>query len=91
MAFKSNVWNQLKNLTKGELIAALERDGWKEEVRGGGAERLFVKTNPDGTHRRVAIHFHHANDTMGRGLLTALLRDVGWSEANLVRLKLIKR
>lgn len=90
MAFKPNVWNQLKNITKGELIAALGRDGWQEEVARGSSERLFIKANPDGSHRRIAIHFHHAKDTMGRGLLTALLEDAGWSEADLVRLRLIK-
>jgi predicted RNA binding protein YcfA (HicA-like mRNA interferase family) len=62
MAFKANVWSQLKNLTKGEFISALERDGWQEEVTGGGSERLFLKANPDGTHRRIAIHFHHAKE-----------------------------
>jgi predicted RNA binding protein YcfA (HicA-like mRNA interferase family) len=91
MAFKPNVWNQLKSLTKGEFISALERDGWQEEVTGGGSERLFLKATPDGTHRRIAIHFHHSKDTMGRGLLTALLQDTGWTDADLVRLKLIKR
>ena len=91
MAFKPNVWNQIKNLTKGEFIGALERDGWREEVTGGGSERLFLKTNPDGTHRRIAIHFHHGKDTMGRGLLMALLQDTGWSDADLFRLKMIRR
>ena len=91
MAFKANVWNQIKNLTKGEFISALERDGWQEEVTGGGSERLFLKPNPDGTHRRIAIHFHHAKDTMGRGLLMALLQDTGWTDTDLVRLKLIRR
>ncbi len=91
MALKPNVWNQLKSITKGELITALKRDGWYQEVTGRGSELLFLKPNPDGTHRRVAIHFHHAKDTMGRGLLTALLEDVGWTEADLVRLKLVKR
>ena len=91
MAFKPNVWSQLKNLTKGDFITALARDAWEEEVTRGSSERLFVKANLDGTHRRIAIHFHHANDTMGRGLLTALLEDTDWSEADLIRLKLIKR
>lgn len=91
MAFKPNVWKQLKGITKGELIAALKRDGWLQEVTGGGSELLFLTPNPDGTHRRVAIHFHHGKNTMGRGLLTALLEDIGWTEADLLRLKLVKR
>ncbi len=35
MALKPNVWNQLKSITKGELITALKRDGWYQELQAG--------------------------------------------------------
>lgn len=94
MAFKPNIWNQLKSLTKGELIKALEADGWKEESRSAtsGSIRAFLKPKPQGQsgHERVEIHYHKSSDTMGRGLLNDLLDDIGWTEADLIRLKLAK-
>ena len=93
MAYPANIWSQLKSLSKGDLISALQRDGWSEAPRShsSGSVRLFLKPNPDGTHRRVAIHFHASNDTMGRALLTGLLEDIGWTVSDLVRLKLVRR
>jgi predicted RNA binding protein YcfA (HicA-like mRNA interferase family) len=93
MAFKPNVWNQLKNLSKGELISALERDGWQKEgsSHSAGSIRLYIKYDPTGIPaERVEIHYHHASDTCGPKLLKALLADTGWSESDMRRLKLLK-
>ena len=76
-----------KNTTKGELCAALERDGWVCDM-GGGSAVIYRKPGPPTL--RVSIHFHRATDTMGAKLLTGLLQDTCWSEADLRRLKLIK-
>lgn len=94
MAFPQNAWNQLKNLSKGDFISALERDGWKESPpsHSSGSIRLYIKFAADGKTPllRVEIHFHHASDTCSPKLLKALLADTGWSEQDMRRLKLIK-
>jgi predicted RNA binding protein YcfA (HicA-like mRNA interferase family) len=93
MAFNSDVWNQLKNTSKGELISALERDGWQKEVssHSAGSIRLYIKYDPTGIAAgRVEIHYHHASDTCSPKLLKGLLTDIGWSDNDMRRLKLLK-
>lgn len=43
--------------------------------------------HPDG--RRVGIHYH-PQKTYGANMLRALLNDIGWTPADMRRLKLIK-
>jgi predicted RNA binding protein YcfA (HicA-like mRNA interferase family) len=85
MAFSSNVWDQIKGTTAGELISALERDGWRLEPNCKGA--ILVYRHADG--RRIGIHYH-PKKTYGAKPLKGLLADMGWEEADLKRLKLIK-
>ena len=40
--------------------------------------------------RRVVIHYH-PKKTYGPGLLKDLVRDIGWTDDDLIRLKLIKK
>ncbi len=80
---KPDIWSQLKNVTADKLIHALENDGWR--LRGGsGSRRIYLKGQ-----RLVSIHYHPKKG-YGRDLLSDLLRDIGWSEKDLRRLKLIK-
>jgi predicted RNA binding protein YcfA (HicA-like mRNA interferase family) len=83
--FCQNVWKQLKNKTTDDLIAALLKEGFKldDEVR---TERIY--RHPDG--RKVSIHYHKSSETYGPKLLKALLEDIGWTEEDMERLKLIK-
>lgn len=85
MSFPKNVWDQLKAITSGELIAALEKDRFvpDEQLR---SERIY--RHPDG--RRVSVHYHTGSKCYGRGLLKSLFKDTGWSEDDMRRLKLIK-
>ena len=83
MAFSRNVWDQLKSITAKNLVRALQRDGWAEE-EPSGATLGFVK---DGL--RVVIHYHPSK-TYGAKLLKTLIADIGWTETDLQRLKLIK-
>ena len=86
MAFPPDVWGQLKNRTADDLVAALTRDGWALDTASGSA-RIFRKAaSPP---RRVSIHWH-PKKTYGPKMLQALLHDIGWSEDDLRRLKLIK-
>ena len=91
MACSRPIRNQLKGLTLEELAKALKRDGWIEESRAG-ATIGFIKTTANGaaTRRRVVLHVHPGK-SFGPRLPRALLNDIGWSEDDLVRLKLIRR
>jgi len=68
-----------------KLISALLKDGFvlDENVR---TERIY--RHPDG--RRVSIHYHTGKTTFRPGLLKSLLKDIGWTEEDMRRLKLIK-
>ena len=85
MSFPKNVWDQLKNITTRELIAALEKDGFRpdEELK---TERIYK--HPDG--RRCSIHYHKGSKCYGPKLLKGLFKGIGWSEKDLRRIKLIK-
>jgi predicted RNA binding protein YcfA (HicA-like mRNA interferase family) len=86
MAFAPNIWNQIKNTTADEFKKALERDGFAMEGKSG-AVLAFFKTGPP--RRRITIHYH-PKKTYGAKLLQGLIDDVGWTEDDLRRLKLIK-
>jgi predicted RNA binding protein YcfA (HicA-like mRNA interferase family) len=79
-----DTWRQIKNVTTNKLIRALEKDGWvQDETRGA----VLVYRHPDG--RRVTVHYHPSK-TYGANLLKALLDDIGWTEDDMRRLKLIR-
>lgn len=84
MKFLKNTWDQLKNKSADDLISALVKDGWMLDETAG-AEQVY--RHPDG--RRVSIHYH-PKMTYGRKLLKSLLEDIGWTESDMRRLKLIK-
>lgn len=88
MAFPSHVWNQLKNLTAKEIIKALERDGWHADPTSRGADIGYIKAGQS-NRRVVNIHFH-PKKTYGPKTLNAILDDIGWTEDDLRRLKLIR-
>lgn len=81
---KPQVWGQLKDTTADELIDALKKDGWAPHPTGGFFRRVFVKG-----FKLVSIHYH-PHKAYGPDLLKNLLRDIGWTEKDLKRLKLIK-
>lgn len=85
MSFSKNAWDQLKNKSADDIISALLKDGFvlDDNVR---TERIY--RHPD--CRKVSIHYHSGNKTYGPGLIKALLEDIGWSEADMKKLKLIK-
>jgi predicted RNA binding protein YcfA (HicA-like mRNA interferase family) len=87
MAFAQHVWNQLKSVTADELIAALKRDGYQQDPASADATIAYIKAGSPS--KRIVIHYH-PRKTYGPKLLKALLADIGWSEAEMRRLKLIK-
>ena len=91
MAYSRAIWNQLKGLTVEEIAKALKKDKWTQESRAG-ATIGFIKTSANGAavRRRIVLHVH-PRKTFGPRLLQALLDDIGWSEDDLLRLKLIRK
>jgi predicted RNA binding protein YcfA (HicA-like mRNA interferase family) len=90
MAFPPNVWNQLKNLTADDLISALLRDGWVKDPSSKGAILAYIKRDQTGKPiNRIGIHYH-PKKTYGAKLLNSLLGDIGWTEDDMRRLKLIR-
>jgi predicted RNA binding protein YcfA (HicA-like mRNA interferase family) len=85
---KKVVWDQLKNITAGDLKQALHKDrlnGWYPDETASSA---IVYRN-DLTGKIVSIH-NHPHKTYGSRQLKELLKDIGWTEEDLKRLKLIK-
>ena len=85
MSLPDNVWKQLKNKSVDKLISALVKDGFRLDAKVR-TERIY--RHPDG--RRVSIHYHSGSKTYRPGLLKKLLEDIGWTEDDMRRLKLIK-
>ena len=82
------IWDQLKNITAGELKQALDKDrvnGWYSDETGSSAT---VYRN-DLLGKVISIHTH-PHKTYGPGQLKELLKDISWSEKDLKRLKLVK-
>ena len=91
MSFSPEIWSQLKSITAKEIIKALNRDGWAEELRRG-ATRCFSKQAANGTGRRLRVVVHyHPKKTYGTKLLQGVLDRTGWGVDDLVRLKLISK
>jgi hypothetical protein len=61
----------------------MEKDGWQIRPTGSSSRRVFVKGS-----RLVSIHYH-PHKAYGPDMLKDLLRDIGWTEKDLGRLKLI--
>jgi len=83
-SYSPNAWNQLKNISPEASVKALLKDDWVHEETSGAIQAY---RKPDGT--RVTIHYHPGK-TYGAGLLKDLLKDIGWSESDMKKLKLIK-
>jgi predicted RNA binding protein YcfA (HicA-like mRNA interferase family) len=85
---RKEIWDQLKNITSGEILQALEKDrvnGWYSDETGSSA----VVYRNDTQGRIVSIH-NHPHKNFGAKQLKELLKDIGWEENDLKRLKLIK-
>ncbi len=87
MAFSKSVWDQLKATTADELIAALKKDGYQQDPASADATIAYIK--PGNPPKRVVIHYH-PRKTYGPKLLKGLLADIGWTEGDMRRIKLVK-
>jgi predicted RNA binding protein YcfA (HicA-like mRNA interferase family) len=84
VSFHPHVWNQLKKLTAEDLIDALVKDKWEHDETSGA-----VQAYRHSSGKRVTIHYH-PRKTYGPKFLKGILHDIGWSESDMKRLKLIK-
>lgn len=90
--YSKEVWEQLKGKSLSDIVHAMTRDGFVADyelpdVRGHKSAICTYVRARDG--RKVTIH-RHPRVTYGPGLLKKILDDVGWSEGEMKRLKLIK-
>jgi predicted RNA binding protein YcfA (HicA-like mRNA interferase family) len=90
MAFSQDTWNQIKAITADDLIAALEKDGYRKDPASKNATIAYIRRATPRSDR-VVIHYHPGK-TYRPKLLVSLLAEAGWTtEADLERVGLIKR
>ncbi len=75
----------LQNLTARDWITAVEHDGFKPRKDQGSHHNY---KHADG--RRVLIMYHNLGDTFGPRTIKKIIKSVGWNEADLKRLDLLK-
>ena len=73
-----------KSLTVREIVSALERDGFYLHHQRG-SHRTYKKG-----HLRVDVPYHRPGQTFPIKTLLSIIKDAGWAEDDLKRLKLIK-
>ena len=80
---------KLKNVTTQSFIRALEKDGFVLKRKSGkGSHRLYQ--HPE-TGVKVRVPYHHAGEALRPGILHDLIKDVGWTGEDLIRLRLVRR
>ncbi len=78
--------NELRRgITAREFIRALHEDGFRV-MRTRGSHHIY--RHKDG--RRVVVAYHCLSDTFPIGTLKAMIADIAWSEADLLRLRLTR-
>ena len=87
MNWTPNIWGQVKNLTCDELISAMEKDGWVRDDDKRGATLAYYNAT---RKSRVVIHYHPKKTFQSPKLLKNIIADIGWTEEDMKRLKLIK-
>jgi hypothetical protein len=81
---KPETWAQIKNITADILLGAIEKDGGILILPAAVPGEFF----PKGLNL-ISIHYH-PHKSYGPDMLRDLIRDLGWTEKDLKRLKLIK-
>ena len=84
MNLRPDIRRRLRNVSAGELVRALERDGFRL-IRSGGSSRVY--RTDDG--RQTILHFHRASDTLPIGTLRDILDGTEWTAEDVERLGLI--
>ena len=77
----------LKNISAGDFVKALEKDGFALR-RQKGSHRTYKHPVTD---RQVTLSYHHSGYILRTGILNSLIEDAGWTENDLLRLKLNRK
>ena len=86
--FSKSAWRQLKGKTLKDIEKALLHDGWEaEETRGATRPYRHPGRPPDSN--RIVLHYH-PKKTFSPKMLKKIISDIGWTEDDMRRLKLIK-
>jgi predicted RNA binding protein YcfA (HicA-like mRNA interferase family) len=85
LVYSKNAWDQLKGILCDDLIGFLKKDGWVWDVTIGASQAYIHPQRK----KRITVHYH-PNKSYGPSLLKALLEDIGWTEKDMKRLKVIK-
>jgi predicted RNA binding protein YcfA (HicA-like mRNA interferase family) len=81
-------FSKVRALTAGEIIRALLADGFVLRKHSGGSHQRYVRS--DG--RRVTVPFHGSNTTFVPKTLRSIIEEqAGWTDEDLIRLKLVKK
>ena len=65
MTYRNSVIRLLRNIPVRDLVAALERDGFRLRRNTRTGARIY--SHPDG--RMTVVHYHRGGDTLPRGTL----------------------
>ena len=84
MTLPAHLLQRLRNTSVGDLVRALERDGFIYR-RSRGSGRVY--RHDDG--RRTVVHFHSRGETLPLGTLRSILVGTRWHEEDLRRLGLL--
>jgi predicted RNA binding protein YcfA (HicA-like mRNA interferase family) len=87
--YSYNSWNQIRNFTPLQIIKALKKDGWIADRDSSAPYAYFKIVDSHINPLRIVIHFHPKKHYSEK-VLKKLLDDIGWSEDDLKRLKVIK-
>ena len=80
-------YQRIRNITALEIESALFRDGFVPARRGGGHRQY----RHDATNRNVTLAWHGRGQTLSLGTLRRIIeRQAQWTEADLIRLGLIR-
>ena len=80
-------YQRIRNITARQIENALLRDGFRR-VRGSGSHRQY---RDDATNRNATLSWHGSGQTVSLGTLRRIIeRQAQWTEADLIRLGLIR-
>jgi len=88
LSYSKNAWDQIKSISAREIMSALVAAGWSLDSTNGSIHTYSISAS--NSRRRVQVHFHGGGGNFGPKLLQKMLAEIGWDEADLRRLKLIK-
>jgi predicted RNA binding protein YcfA (HicA-like mRNA interferase family) len=74
-----------RGITARQFIRALQQDGFRL-TRVRGSHHIYRHSD----HRRLVVAYHRVGDTFPIGTLKGMVADIGWDDADLHRLGLMK-